>query len=202
MSDTIGVLGGSFNPPTNAHRKIAALVANIFDLVLIAPCGIRSDKSIDLITIDHRIKLVELGFHNLSANVRLMLDDITSANFTPTWQLQEKLSGLGEIWHIIGSDLVCNGSRGQSEIQLCWQRGREIWEQLNFMVITRPGCPVSSTDLPPHCKLLTVEFIGSSTEVRQRLRAGQPITDLVNEAVASYIAEHQLFQLSQEIKNV
>jgi nicotinate (nicotinamide) nucleotide adenylyltransferase len=194
MRPTIGVFGGSFNPPTIDHLIIAEKAAAAFGKLVILPCGMRPDKSTtNSIATNHRINLVILGFAGLPSNVSLIIDDVAKEHFTPTWQLQQQLSRRGEIWHIVGADLVQGGSHGQSEIQLRWQHGQAIWQWLNFGVVTRCGYPLSSDDLPPHHQLLDWQCTRSSTQVRQRSKAGQPIDGLVIPSVADYIAKHHLF---------
>ena len=43
----VGVLGGSFDPPTVAHLQVAAEAYNklSFDEIWIVPCGYRPDKT-------------------------------------------------------------------------------------------------------------------------------------------------------------
>ena len=52
----VGILGGSFDPPTISHLQICAEVINMkkFDEVLIVPCGDRPDKHLRT-SIDVRI---------------------------------------------------------------------------------------------------------------------------------------------------
>ena len=43
----IGILGGSFDPPTTSHLMLCSEAINIlkFDQVWVIPCGVRQDKT-------------------------------------------------------------------------------------------------------------------------------------------------------------
>ena len=199
MRYTIGIFGGSFNPPTIDHKMIVEKMAKEFNHLVIIPCGTRPDKlSTNIIDLHHRIELVRLGFSDLPSNVHLVLDDISKRQFTPMWQLEEKFANRGDVWHIIGLDLIQNGHSGQSEIQRSWQKGKEIWKRLNFVVVTRSAYSLKSNDLPPHSRLFDWQYAQSSTEVREKLNCGESINHLVTPAVANYVVTHDLYQQQKD----
>jgi hypothetical protein len=53
---------------------------------------------------------------------------------------------------------------------------------------------VTGPDVPPPTVIATRRVDVSSTEVRERVRTGRPITGFVPEAVARFIAERGLYQ--------
>lgn len=194
MPKKIAVLGGSFNPPAKHHRRIAEELLELFDEVVVVPCGPRPDKAttndIDPI---HRAAMVDMTFGGLE-RLRVDLFDLEQAAFTRTKELEEKYRPEGEVWHLVGSDLAQGGGRGESFIQRGWHDGPDLWNRLNFVVHERAGYPLGPGDLPPRHRLITPECSGSSTEVRERCFKRQPIDVLVTPDVAAYIDRHGLYR--------
>jgi NAD+ kinase len=191
----IAIFGGGFNPPGVHHRAlIPTLLAN-YDAVLIVPSGDgRPDKpGIVRTPTQDRLAMVNLGYGNISPRVLIDDTDLTKGVYTRCWELQERYSRFGEIWHAIGTDLIEGGAEGKSEIH-GWYRGQEIWREFNFAVFGRPGHPCRNEDLPPRSQLFQAVKDGSSTEIRRRVAAGESIKGLVSFEVESYILAHGLYR--------
>ena len=194
----IALLGGSYNPPHKAHKEIARILTTLFDLVVVIPCGTRLDKaSTNIIDLSHRMNMVKIAFEDLE-KVEIDFYDMENNVFTPTYLLQEKYQKLypdAEIWHVIGEDIVAGGCRMKSEIHRVWDHGSEIWQNLNFAVLTRLGYGARPDDLPPHREVIQLSgLIGSGTEVRRRVMNNEPIGDLVDPKIREYIIKHRLYQ--------
>ncbi len=191
---TLAIFGGSFNPPGIHHLRLAEQLATGFDEVVIVPCGPRPDKpQTDSIEPIFRATMVDMAFEGLP-NSRVDLFDLEAAVFTRTWQLDERYRSQGEVWHVVGGDLVQGGRDGLSVIQKEWGKGTEIWKSCRFVVITRPGFPVEPKDLPPNHRLLEVEIPGSSSELRSSAFNNESIAGEVSERVDAYIQRHQLYR--------
>lgn len=193
----IAIFGGSFNPPCNHHLQIIIRLIHRFDSIIVFPCGIRRDKpSANILIEKHRIAMAKLAFGNMP-KVHLDCFDLISKDYTPTYYLQERYEKLfpgAQIWHIVGGDIIAGGRRKDSEIHRVWHRGEDVWRELNFTIITRPGYEVESEDLPPHAELIEIEGIyGSGTMVRSRIARGESIDDFVPSNVIKYIQENQLY---------
>ena len=110
-------------------------------------------------------------------NVVLDTSDLDEGVFTPAWALDEKYKAVYpgvEIWHAVGAEAVAGGAEGKAEIQRLWKKGPEIWRELNFVVISRPGFRVSAADLPPKNEVVEIEnFFGASTFIRTLLSTGR-----------------------------
>ncbi len=194
MSKSIAVFGGSFNPPGVHHRAIAQLLASHFDVVRIVPCGPRPDKPVtNDVSPVHRSTMAEYTFKGL-AGVELDLFDLEKDSFTRTWQMEERFKSDGEIWHVVGTDLLKGGAQGKSVIQREWARGNEIWNRLRFVVIQRPPDTLDQDDLPPHSVLFETVADGSSSSIRHRIFRGQSIDGMVIPQVAAYIERHHLYR--------
>jgi nicotinate-nucleotide adenylyltransferase len=111
-----------------------------------------------------------------------------------------------QIFFITGADAF-------AEIET-WHRYPEVLDLSHFVVVSRPGFPVAAlpSRLPgladrmttavgergdgrkPSVFLLDVRTRDvSSTEIRHRLRAGQPLTGLVPPPVEAHIRQHDLY---------
>jgi nicotinate-nucleotide adenylyltransferase len=74
-----------------------------------------------------------------------------------------------------------------------WYEAAALPSLAHIVVLTRPGASVPATSLPS--RTLEVPAVDvSATEVRERVRRGAPIAELVPAAVAEYIARHGLYR--------
>ena len=164
MTRTIAVFGGSFNPPGVHHRQIATLLAQSFDEVVVVPCGPRPDKPVtnDVPPI-YRAIMVDMTFRGLE-RVRVELFDLESRVFTRTHLLDEKYAAEGEVWHVIGADMVAGGASGEAVIQRQWERGDQLWSQCRFAVVLRPGIGLDRADLPPQHRVIDLSLDTDDTE--------------------------------------
>ena len=190
----IAIFGGSFNPPGKHHREIARVLADRFDEVIVVPCGPRPDKPFtnDVPTV-YRAAMVDMTFQGMD-RVRVELFDLESGTFTRTHELEAMYRNRGETWHVIGTDLIAGGAREDSPVHREWHRGAEIWEQLRFAVVRRPGFALEADDLPPKYELFEIEVPGASSEIRTRVFRREDVNDRVLPRVASYIERHGLYR--------
>ncbi len=192
----IAVFGGSFDPPTLLHRRAAKRLASEFDHVFIVPCGQRPDKGKPhaMRMALERMAMCDLNFYNLRPNITLDFFDIQHDKFTTTFEMQKHYERLGEIWHVVGGDLILGGADGCSEIQKKWSKGRWLWESLNFVVIPRPGYRFYLPDCPPHSKIIWLGADCSSTKARQAAKQNHSLRGLVTSEIETYISINELYQ--------
>lgn len=194
MTKKIAIYGGSFNPPGSHHREIAARLGKEFDEVIVVPCGPRPDKPLtNDVNPVFRAAMVDMTFRCVP-HVRVDLFDLEARVFMRTHELDRKFSCEGEVWHVVGTDLIKDGARRGSFIQREWSRGQELWEKAKFAVITRPGYDLDEADLPPNHQVIEVHSEGSSSSVRQNVFLHRPIGGLVLPSVARYIRSHNLYR--------
>jgi NAD kinase/nicotinic acid mononucleotide adenylyltransferase len=194
MSRKIAVYGGSFNPPGLHHRHIVQELSRHFDAVVVVPCGPRPEKpSNDSIPPVYRAAMTDVIFSGIP-KVEVDLFDLEQATFTRTHALEERYAKLGEVWHVVGTDLVAGGYRGESFIQRTWEKGSDLWERSNFAVINRLGHEVSPEDFPPRHHYIPVQTHGSSRGAREKVLGGHSVVDLVGPNVAHYIDRNGLYR--------
>jgi NAD kinase len=196
MPARVALFGGSFNPPGTHHRAVAEALASHFDRIIVIPCGPRPDK---LSTYDlepyHRAALADITFHGLP-KVEVDLFDLELASFSANDAFEARYAALGNLWHVIGSDLCKGGAREESPIHLHWSHGRELWRELNFCVMNRHGDTVSPVDLPPKSMVIDLppELSGTSADIREKIFLRQPYADHVTPEVAAYIERYGLYR--------
>lgn len=192
----IAVYGGSFNPTCNHHQEIVERLIEEFDSVIIVPCGSRSDKNLSVVLNSDRAVMATIAFGKLP-NVELDLYDLDDDVYTPTYLLEERYAAKyseAEIWHVVGSDLITGGRDKDSQIQRTWKHGSELWQNLKFCIIARPGYQLIDSDLPPISKVLEIkEIVGSGTMVRGLLKEQKDVSSFLDEKVLSFIYTHNLY---------
>ncbi len=190
--------GFSANPPANHHLAIVQELIKIFEKIIVIPRGTDQNKlSTAATTHNQRRDMVSLMFSDLP-NIEIDFSDLDGNTFTPTWMIDQKYKAKFpdlEIWHAAGGDLIKGGSEGHSEIQERWQKGLEIWTNLNWAIIDNPDCPIDFKDLPSKNIIVKIgKLSGRSTIVRNKVISNQPISDLVSPEIEKYIKDHELYK--------
>ena len=194
MARRIGLFGGSFDPPGVHHRHIAKQLAGEFDELIVVPCGPRPDKANHgVVEPVYRAALNDLTFGDIE-RVTVDLFDLEQATFTRTDELEARYKDRGEIWHVVGSDIIAGGRRGESFIHRCWKDGAALWKSLNFAVVSRPGSEVEPQDLPPRSKMFRLSCEGSAETIRRRAYQKESLADLVVPEVERYIKRYDLYR--------
>lgn len=186
----IGVLGGTFDPIHLGHLAAAAEVASVFSLdrVLVVPAAEQPFK-VGQAAADaaHRLAMVELA---VADDPRLEASAVDLERGAPTYTV-DTLSDLregnpGAEWYFItGADALARLRE--------WRAAPRLLTLATFVGVTRPGFPLVSPD--PAVALVEVPGLAvSSTDVRRRVRTGQPFRYLVPARVADYIEEHHLYR--------
>lgn len=191
------IYGGSFNPPGLHHLAIKKELEKIFDDGVIAVCGDRPNKpSLNVISRNDRKEIFKLAF---SGKNKFGIDthDLDENTFTRNYALEHIYQNLypdNEIWHFIGGDILEGGRFGKSQIQTDWWFGEHLWKNINFAILERPGYDVRLNDLPPHYMLIEIKNLnGSSSLIRERVKRGESIKELVTPKVLRYIEEKKLY---------
>lgn len=194
MPKSIAIFGGSFNPPGNHHAAIARRLAEMFDEVRVIPCGPRPDKPVTgSVPSVYRAALADIVFGGLP-KVVVDLSDFEQETFTRNHELQTRFEAQGEVWHVVGADLVTGGARGESLIQRTWARGGELWQKANFAVLKRQGYALDALDLPPHAREVDLIAEGASTVIREHLSQGKTVSHLVPQRARAYIERYGLYR--------
>lgn len=202
MQRRIGVLGGAFDPPHRAHVALAraAIEQLSLDLLWVVPTGEAWHKVRKLSSAQHRLAMTRLAFRDLP-QVRVTELELHRSGPSYTADTLEELqgqvamsTGKAEWYLLMGADQVA--------VFHTWKRHEDILKRVRLAVARRKAENADAQDalqaLPWPVTLLEMPIDPiSSTFVRDRLThadstpVDQPILD---EAVAGYIAQHNLYQ--------
>ncbi len=201
----IGLLGGSFDPVHNAHMALgqAALADLALDELRWIPAGLAWQKAgaggtTSAASGEHRLNMLKLA---LVAQTRCTIETSELRRSGPSYtidtviDLQSKASpsaNARSIWFLI----VGQDQYGRIDT---WHRWRELLTLVTLAVAGRAGDePKAAAALinTPHrwAALPMPPMPISSTDIRQRVAAGERIDDLVPPEVARYIEQLGLYQ--------
>ncbi len=194
----LGLLGGTLDPPHYGHLLAAHEAAWQLDLdrVLFLPARQnplkRDEPTSDA---EHRCAMVALAIQD---NPQFELSRLDLDRPPPSFTV-DLLRGLAqvdrELVFIGGADILAELPR--------WHSPQEILRLAQLAIATRPGAPEPDPHqldrtMPGAAERISVLRIPgveiSSTQLRDRVRAGQPIRYLTPASVESYIQEHQLYR--------
>lgn len=196
----IGLFGGRFDPIHRAHLAIAKTVADQLNLSEIRwiVSGAAEHKPV-VAAAEDRLEMVRLALQAIH-DPRMQADDreirakaAGGSNYTADTLigLQQEFPGKAFIW-ILGED--------QLQDFTTWSRWQWLITQMEFAVCGRPGSrgsqsaqALSQEGASIHWVDITPDSV-SSTQIRQAIRMGKPINDLVPTPVADYISLHHLYQ--------
>ncbi|MBI1953002.1 MAG: nicotinate (nicotinamide) nucleotide adenylyltransferase [Candidatus Omnitrophica bacterium] len=188
----IGLFGGTFNPVHRGHLLLAegAQRALGLDRLLWVVSGIPPHKVPDpLIAPEHRYEMVRLA---VAGQARFEPSRIEMDQPGPSYtidtvrRLQAGPPGRAAEWFLlVGSD-----SAGELPT---WKSFESLKAMVQIVVIPRPDLP--GAQAPAGVRTIAVTTLPiSSSQIRQRVREGLPIEELVPEAVARYIAARGLYR--------
>ena len=199
----IGLLGGTFNPPHLGHLVCAqeAWAQLGLDRVLLVPVHTPPHKALEPgPSVDHRVELCRLA---VAGDERLEVSrvdaDVTGPSFTvDTLRRLNDSDPENQLTFIVGGDMahsLPDWREPEAVVALAELGVAERAEHRRDAILERlagiPGAMerVRFFDMP--------RIDVSSTLLRRRIAAGEPIRYLVPDAVAEYIARERLYGAPQ-----
>jgi nicotinate-nucleotide adenylyltransferase len=197
---TVGVFGGTFDPPHLGHLAAAqeALETCGLDRVLFVPSE-RNPLKLDaqISPTGHRVAMTQLAIDG-DSRFELSYADVGGDGPSFTVDLLERLrralGGETELAFVCGMDVLHELHR--------WREPLRMLKLARLIAIARPGVEQPT----PECvdarvpgasaRITIVQTPGvalSSTELRERAAEGRSLRYLVTDAVAAYIAAHRLY---------
>jgi nicotinate-nucleotide adenylyltransferase len=189
----LGVLGGTFDPPHTGHLLAAsdAFEALALDRLSFVPAAVPPYKSRTVqATAEQRLHMLELtigGDPRFEAS-RLELDRDGLSFTVDTLAAFAAAAPGASMFLLIGEDLATQIAS--------WRRAERIAELAQIVVLARGGAAKASAleSRLPMMRVATRRVDVSSTEIRDRVRAGRPIHGFVTDAVAAFIDAAGLYR--------
>jgi nicotinate-nucleotide adenylyltransferase len=183
-----GLYGGVFDPPHNGHVALAAAALTRFGL----------QQLFVLVVVDPGHKSVELDFERRYALARLAFDGIPRTELYPEGHARTadalRKHKFADPIFLIGAD--------EFAAFPTWKEPDDVLRLARLGVATRPGYPrepleavLAELEQPDRVEFFEIPAVDvSSSEVRRRVRAGEPINGMVPEGVAREIESAGLYR--------
>jgi nicotinate-nucleotide adenylyltransferase len=185
----IAILGGRFDPPHIGHFLVARQVLDFrkdIDKVLLVPAFKHQWKPI-IASPKDRIEMLKFF-----VEPKIEISDVeikrkgVSYSVDTIKTIKEQTGA--EIFWIVGSDILPEFKR--------WKNADELLKLATFLVVPRdphalPKKVPEGFEVVSSPKLITTDF--SSTLIRDKIKKGKSIKNLVPECIEQYIKEHKLY---------
>ena len=174
----VGVLGGRFDPPHVGHvalaeRAVAEFSITELHVTVVADAAHKPAEA----PAEDRLAMAKLAFVPLDAIVELEQHRYTVDAL--------EAAAYDDPVFLIGADELAAFPT--------WKEPERVLELARLGVATRPGYAPATAS--PRIRIFELEpHPVSSSEIRERVRRGEPLDGLVEPAVAAYIARHGLYR--------
>lgn len=195
----IAMFGGTFDPIHNGHINLAVQTARLLhlDRVLLIPTNIPPHKQMHAAPGEHRLAMCRLAAHG---HERLIVSDRELKREGPSYTV-DTLRELkaeypdGELFLIMGSDMfftlqqwresdrimrlavICTAARESGERKCLLEHAQYLNDQYGAK-----------------CEVLDIDVLEmSSTQIREKLKSGEDLSDILPDGVLEYIREHHLY---------
>lgn len=218
----IGIFGGSFDPIHLGHINSLLTVKKAFNLdkIKVIPAHVSPFKmGQTLSSVQDRIDMLHLGLKSYLDIFEIDLREIKRGGVSYSIQTVKEIASeepLSELYLIMGMDQFNSFDK--------WEAFDQIVFFTNLIVTSRPGAPFPKTkaDLPLGLSILvshfnnekiilttgrSIDFIdlndveASSEFIRDSIRKGKGVSQLLNPRVESFINSRNLYKQSDQLKN-
>lgn len=185
---SVGILGGTFDPPHIGHFMIADEVKHALQLdeIWFIPTNKPPHKQEAISSNQHRIAMLEKGISNTSYFKLNQIEmERTGKSYTiDTIKLLKSRHPDTSFYFIIGADMV--------EYLPNWHKINELLDLVEFVGVKRPNYCLQTNYLIKEVEVLAMDI--SSTNIKARIKNHQPFKYFVPEKVYKYVKENQLYE--------
>jgi nicotinate-nucleotide adenylyltransferase len=199
----VGILGGTFNPPHLGHVALArhARAELGLERVLLMPAFLAPNKSLsdDDPGAEHRLAMCALAVAE-EPGVEASALEIERGGVSYTVDTLQAIHDAhpdAELTLIVGADTARTLPGWREPARLLGMAGLAVAERddLDPESVREAVVSAARPRPAPRVRMLRMGKIEvSSSTVREHIAAGRPVTELLGEAVAGYIAEHGLYR--------
>ncbi|MCL2086583.1 MAG: nicotinate (nicotinamide) nucleotide adenylyltransferase [Oscillospiraceae bacterium] len=186
----IGLYGGAFDPPHKGHINVvkSAAAALQIDKFLIMPSGESPHKD-NRTEFKHRLNMCKIAFAQLG-EVSALEGEISGKSYTiDTLKKIKQIYPDSSVFLIIGSDMLF-GFKGWNDysgiLKLCKiaavARNHGEHEAVSEAVDTLNAILINAETLPM-----------SSSEIREKIAAGDDVERYITKEVMEYVRQHELY---------
>ncbi len=195
----IGILGGTFNPPHLGHLICGqeALIQLELDRILMIPAGVPPHKAVEEDPGPrHRLELCRRA---VEGDDRFEVSALEMERAGPSYTVDtlrelHQIAPDSELYLILGGDAAAGLS--------AWRAPEQVLALATLAIARRRGTSrtaiddtLSQVEGGERARFFRMPRIGiSSTDIRERVQRRESLRYLVPDGVASYIAEHQLYE--------
>jgi nicotinate-nucleotide adenylyltransferase len=191
----LGVMGGTFDPIHYGHLVTAEEALAQFELegVLFVPTGLPWMKEHEVVSpAEDRYLMTVIA---TASNPLFRVSRIEVEREGPTYTVETlralKAEEDADLYFITGADAIL-------EI-VQWKDRADLFDLARFIAATRPGYDMAGFEVPGEMSdsvtVMNIPALAiSSTDIRDRVKAGRPIRYLVPEGVKSYIEKAGLYR--------
>ncbi len=202
MPVTIGIFGGTFDPPHLGHLAAAQEALDVagLDRVLFVPSQQNPLKrDVTSSSVEDRLAMTALA---IGDDPRFELSHADIGHNGPSYtvdllqRLHDELGPTVELAFIAGMDVLHELHR--------WHDPLRLLDLARLLIVQRPGQETLQPEevdrrIPGASRritlILTPGVAVSASELRARVSTGRPIRYLVPDVVADYIGEHGLYEV-------
>lgn len=187
MQETIGLLGGSFNPIHFGHLAMAEAACRelALDRLLIIPDGDPPHKSKELAGKWHRLRMAERAAAGVFAVSAMEVERAGKTYTVDTLEVLRTLHPQAILYMIIGADTLREISG--------WKQAERVFALCRFAVFGRGDLPLDDVAGATIVRMQTPIVGISATEIRARVHRGMSLAGYTPAAVEAYIGEHRLY---------
>jgi nicotinate-nucleotide adenylyltransferase len=189
----IALFGGTFDPVHWGHLLLAesARIAFHLDRVVFIPTGIPPHKSAPEASAAQRVKMLRLA---TASNPQFQVNEweVRQGRVVYSYETIAHFRGLwprAKLFFIVGTDMLLSIDS--------WRTGRAILKQCRFLVADRPGDGWSRVAPAVRRQARQIDWPSvpiSSSDIRDRVRAGKSVRYQVADPVEKYIRAHRIYR--------
>ena len=198
----VGVFGGTFSPPHNGHFNAAVSFMREMklDSLLIVPAAVPPNKEgLDLLPARHRLAMCRIAFAKIPG-CEVSSIELDRGGTSYTYETLPALSAPDrELYLMMGTDMFLTLDT--------WRRPDEILRLATVVVASRSFDPVTAEAIAKKREELLSVYKGSivflknricefsSTFLREKIAAGESVSDRLDDDVLKYIEKEKLYDV-------